>query len=717
MALFENFPYTNLHDLNLDWVLSTIRKLIAEWAAYQEAMNKNFRDLEEAFISLRQYVMDYFDNLDLTEVITEVVENTLQEMMEDGSLDRILGEYIKNIGGSGKISVNLLAEYLTDTKQTNSWYSSSEHFEHAPQGMCYIGNNRVVLYVQTKPDAENMGVFICIDMSTGTILWKSDRIKCYHGNTLAYKDGYIYAAGAVEVVKVGDSEQLVANHNIFKVDINSPSLIRETYTVLGQNIAIDDVTGAFYVGGGQMGGNANKVWKYADEVALAAGEYEEITLEATPLTQYLFTSSEIQGLCVHNGTLLQLFDRELSACCAFDMTDGHYVRGWNIPYIWNGCKYSQELEDIAYDPDNDRYLIMSSTPTQRTHNCQVANIGEAGLYRNVVERLPRYAVYEASNNANDVIDVQVENDSANVGETGACLPFYDRHPLNAQGKVIANACIFYNAYDAELFASMRGNIGYVHYVAKARHTGHPVFSSFHAHTNFKLSAASGSQLRITVPDLRRVDSAYISGSGSAGLVNIYGATRDRAVMEVRDNTKLILENVEFEPSILPPDPASPQRGLDVYRCGTVRFSQTVKMASGHEALDLYRVRTQGVIDNCVKVYDGPASRGVTHSFELPVWSTGLLAIETFINGQSNHAMLIVDREGGKAATNLNGSTAVKLMIPVDGDYYVANLNISQTAFQFYALKKASDGSNVDGFDRVIIRQYPNVTYFSKHYYT
>lgn len=712
MALFENFPYTNLHDLNLDWVLSTIRKLIAEWAAYQEAMNKAFGDLQEAFNDLRQYVMDYFDNLDLTEAVTEAVEATLQEMMEDGSLDRIIGEYIKNIGGSGKISVNLLAEYLTDTKQTNGWLSSSEHFEHAPQGLCYIGNNRVVLYVLTKPGPDNMGVFICIDMSTGTILWKSDRIKCYHGNSLAYKDGYIYAAGAVDVTKVGDNEVQSANHSIFKVNINTPSLIDTTYTVLGQNIAIDDVTGAFYVGGGQLGSNANKVWKYADEAALAAGEYEEITLEATPLTQYLFTKAETQGICVHNGTLLQLFSRELSACCAFDMTDGHYVRGWNIPYIWNGCKYSQELEDIAYDPDSDRYLIMSSTATQRTHNCQVANIGEAGLYKNVVERLPRYAVYEGANGANDVVDVQVENDSATVGETGACLPFFDRHPLNAQSQVIANTCIFYNAYDAELFASMRGNIGYVHYVAKARHTGHPVFSSFRAHTNFKLSAASGSQLRITTPDLRRVDSAYITGSGSAGLVNFYGSTSDHAVFEVRDNTKLILENVEFEPSL-----DSVVRGIDVYRCGTVRFSQTVQMASGYEALDLYRVRTQGVIDNCVKVYDGPASRGVTYNFELPAWSTGLLVFETFINGQSNHAMFVVDREGGKAATNLDGSAALKMMIPVDGDYYIANLNISQTAFRFYALKKASDGTNVDGFDRVIVRQYPNVTYFSKHYYT
>lgn len=697
MALFENFPYTNLHDLNLDWVLATIRKLIAEWAAYQEAMNKNFRDLEDAFNSLRQYVMDYFDNLDLTEAVTEAVEATLQEMMQDGTLDRLIGEYIKNIGGSGKISVNLLAEYLTDTKQTNSWYSSNEHYEHAPQGMCYIGNNRVVLYVLTKPNDENMGVFICIDMTTGTILWKSDRIECYHGNTLAYKDGYIYAAGAVAEDAGGN---LSAEHSIFKVDINTPSLIKNTYTVLGQNIAIDDVTGAFYVGGGQLGSNANKVWKYADEAALAAGEYEEITLEATPLTQYLFTRAETQGICVHNGTLLQLFSRELSACCAFDMTDGHYIRGWNIPFIWNGCKYSQELEDISYDPDSDRYLIMSSTATQRTHNCQVANIGEAGLYRNVVERLPRYAVYEGSQTAS--VDLRIENDSATVGETGACLPFYDRHPLNAQSQVIANACIFYNAYDAELFGGLRGNNSYNHYVAMARHTAHPVFSNWHAHTSFKLSAAAGNYLRITAPDLTRVTSAFITGAGSAGLVNIYGATSGGAVIDIVDNATVTLQNVELEPST-----QSVVRGIDLYRDGRMCLQGTVKMIDAHASKPLYRVRTNGVIENAQQLYDGPITTNVAQDLDMPAYSTGMITIQFFITGQAFHPIITVDRSNG----NL-----FKANVPVDGGYWATNFTIQQGDIRFnnivYYEHGSDTGSAVAGIDRIIIHQSPNYPEFT-----
>lgn len=702
MALFENFPYTNLHDLNLDWVLATIRKLIAEWTAYKLAMDQAFDDLKGQYHELYEYVMNYFENLDLDDAVTAAVRAVLEEMIEDGTIEELIAEYIKNIGGSGKVSVNLLAEYLTDTLQNSSNWTSSEHYEFAPQGMAYLGNNQIVLYTRTKPESESKGKLICIDLTSGTVLWKSDRIKCYHGNTIAYDGTYLYLSGAVD----DSSGSSIAQHSVYKINPAYPSSVLDEYTINGQNVAYDDATGNFYTGGGQLGNNPNKIWNYGD--SLENANPQEITLETNALTQYLFSKARLQGICVHNGTFYEMFDMECSCCLAFNAETGAFIRGWNIPYVWNACKYSQELEAICYDAENDRFLIMSITPTQRTHNCQVANIGEIGLYKQVVERLPRYAVYEGSQNADAVINVRIENDSPDIAEAGACKPFFDRYPV-VNGTPIPNACEFYNAYDAELYASCRGNCSYIHYIATAKRTGRPVFSNWHPHTSFRLTAGADCRLRITAPDIRRVDNVYISGSGSAGLVNIWGTTGE-AVIQVLDSTKLILENVELEPSS---DGAV--RGVDVFRNGTVKFAQTVKMASGYEALPLYRVRTQGVVENCVKVFDGAVARGTTYNFEFPVYSTGILTIETFINGQSNHAMLFADREGGKDATGVDGSTPLKFMIPVDGDYYIANVNISQTAFRFYALKKASDSSNVDGFDRVIIRQYPNISYFSKQY--
>lgn len=75
MGLFEQFPYTNFHELNLDW-------LITEW----KKMQTEFISLEEAWISLKNFVNDYFDDLD----VQQEINNKLDEMMADGSLARIL---------------------------------------------------------------------------------------------------------------------------------------------------------------------------------------------------------------------------------------------------------------------------------------------------------------------------------------------------------------------------------------------------------------------------------------------------------------------------------------------------------------------------------------------------------------------------------------------------------------------------------------------------
>ena len=44
MGLFDHFPYTNVHELNLDWVLSMMKALEAEWEAYTAGNSLTFAD-------------------------------------------------------------------------------------------------------------------------------------------------------------------------------------------------------------------------------------------------------------------------------------------------------------------------------------------------------------------------------------------------------------------------------------------------------------------------------------------------------------------------------------------------------------------------------------------------------------------------------------------------------------------------------------------------
>lgn len=86
MGLFENFPYTNFHRMNLDWLLTEMKRLIEEWADMQQ----NFNDLETAFQDLKNYCENYFATLDLSQEVSDV----LDRMLADGDLDPIINPKI-----------------------------------------------------------------------------------------------------------------------------------------------------------------------------------------------------------------------------------------------------------------------------------------------------------------------------------------------------------------------------------------------------------------------------------------------------------------------------------------------------------------------------------------------------------------------------------------------------------------------------------------------
>lgn len=47
MGLFEHFPYTNFHDLNLDWILKVIKELFQEVSNQNEWIENHQKEYEE----------------------------------------------------------------------------------------------------------------------------------------------------------------------------------------------------------------------------------------------------------------------------------------------------------------------------------------------------------------------------------------------------------------------------------------------------------------------------------------------------------------------------------------------------------------------------------------------------------------------------------------------------------------------------------------------
>lgn len=78
----HEFPYTTMSEYNLDWCITKIKDLTVEWAS----MKESFSSFEEEFEELKNYIDNYFENLDLD----EEVRRNLDAMVVDGTLNSII---------------------------------------------------------------------------------------------------------------------------------------------------------------------------------------------------------------------------------------------------------------------------------------------------------------------------------------------------------------------------------------------------------------------------------------------------------------------------------------------------------------------------------------------------------------------------------------------------------------------------------------------------
>lgn len=86
MPFFDNYPYTNLHNVNLDWILQRVK----EWGELVERNDQAFKDLQEANEAFKEYVTTYLQNLD----VQEEINKKLDDLLESGELQEYIAPYI-----------------------------------------------------------------------------------------------------------------------------------------------------------------------------------------------------------------------------------------------------------------------------------------------------------------------------------------------------------------------------------------------------------------------------------------------------------------------------------------------------------------------------------------------------------------------------------------------------------------------------------------------
>lgn len=75
-AFGENFPYVNFHDLNLDWILKTIKENLGK----EDTQEEQIIELQEAVNDLQDQ-LDNFDTTFIQQKVLEYLESTIATMI------------------------------------------------------------------------------------------------------------------------------------------------------------------------------------------------------------------------------------------------------------------------------------------------------------------------------------------------------------------------------------------------------------------------------------------------------------------------------------------------------------------------------------------------------------------------------------------------------------------------------------------------------------
>ena len=86
---YNKYPYTDFHELNLDWVIERVKKLTDDWLATHEewvGVQQDWADTEQAWIDFKAYVENYLANLD----VQDEIDHKIDQMVADGSLRNLI---------------------------------------------------------------------------------------------------------------------------------------------------------------------------------------------------------------------------------------------------------------------------------------------------------------------------------------------------------------------------------------------------------------------------------------------------------------------------------------------------------------------------------------------------------------------------------------------------------------------------------------------------
>lgn len=337
MALFDWFPYTNLHDMNLDWIIRTIKQWSSEADKHFSTIDEAIKELNTNFYELKDYVINYLDNADFQQMVSD----KLDEMLEDGSLASLLVDNAFRYTPLQGVFDGETVVRIRDDFRNPSNNSRTAGFQagviYSPTGEHTMEAQRYLYIWHTWSDDQDTELYT-IDVATNTILNKLTVPNAKHGGGLSIR----YNNNTMSCLARDRNNPDNTRYIVF--DISNPaSPIVTTNYVRGDLHMIgypDRNSSNFYYMDSQK-----VIWKTPFATPIRICQLQEDNEDIT------------QGYYV-NGEFLYRISSQPSVLHTYSLLTGEKLATMELPNIINSIA-TQEVEMVSIE-DNYIYLGFTS---------------------------------------------------------------------------------------------------------------------------------------------------------------------------------------------------------------------------------------------------------------------------------------------------------------------------------------------------------------------
>ena len=297
------------YEEQLIWLCNYLEKTVIP------AIDNNAEALEEVqklFIELKDYVDNYFDNLD----VQEEIDNKLDEMAENGELAEIIAEFLAFNVNNTLVNYMNLREFQSYSLDETDLYSSVSHTY--PQGMCVINDsNIVVAYINQNAEDNNVRL-VEYNVVLNSVV-RSAYLQLNHANSLTYDNtnGKIYVAFCNQTsggVTTPDNRIGVVDYTTFTLEnVISPNNVPSGERI--RSVYYDNENNILYGASYFKVFKFNSVYSVTDTITLNTenidSDIEDVNLNQT----YKIKDGKIYGIFMSfigiwsdDGTLLKIID-------------------------------------------------------------------------------------------------------------------------------------------------------------------------------------------------------------------------------------------------------------------------------------------------------------------------------------------------------------------------------------------------------------------------